>query len=287
MRQLKINKQITNRESVSLSKYLVDIAKIDMLTNDEEIILSQKIKEGDQRSLNRLVKANLRFVVSVAKQYQNQGIQLIDLINEGNIGLIKAAKAFDETRGFKFISYAVWWIRQSILQSLAEHARMVRLPLNKISSIHKVTKAYAELEQKKEYEPTPDEVANSIDLSVKEVKDAIKIQKKHVSVDMPVAGEDDFTLLDTMSNVEGKEQPDNKLEYESLKKEIETIIASLQYREAQVIRMYYGIGYKHKFSLEQIGQELEISKERTRQLKTHAIEKIRKSKIKKRLKTYL
>jgi len=287
MRQLKINKQITNRESVSLSKYLVDIAKIDMLTNDEEIILSQKIKEGDQRSLNRLVKANLRFVVSVAKQYQNQGIQLIDLINEGNIGLIKAAKAFDETRGFKFISYAVWWIRQSILQSLAEHARMVRLPLNKISSIHKVTKAYAELEQKKEYEPTPDEVANSIDLSVKEVKDAIKIQKKHVSVDMPVAGEDDFTLLDTMSNVEGKEQPDNRLEYESLKKEIETIIASLQYREAQVIRMYYGIGYKHKFSLEQIGQELEISKERTRQLKTHAIEKIRKSKIKKRLKTYL
>lgn len=287
MRQLKINKQITNRESVSLSKYLVDIAKIDMLTNDEEIILSQKIKKGDQRSLNRLVKANLRFVVSVAKQYQNQGIQLIDLINEGNIGLIKAAKAFDETRGFKFISYAVWWIRQSILQSLAEHARMVRLPLNKISSIHKVTKAYAELEQKNEYEPTPDEVANSIDLSVKEVKDAIKIQKKHVSVDMPVAGEDDFTLLDTMSNVEGKEQPDNKLEYESLKKEIETIIASLQYREAQVIRMYYGIGYKHKFSLEQIGQELEISKERTRQLKTHAIEKIRKSKIKKRLKTYL
>ncbi|MCT4600125.1 MAG: RNA polymerase sigma factor RpoD/SigA [Marinifilaceae bacterium] len=287
MRQLKINKQITNRESVSLSKYLVDIAKIDMLTNDEEIILSQKIKKGDQRSLNRLVKANLRFVVSVAKQYQNQGIQLIDLINEGNIGLIKAAKAFDETRGFKFISYAVWWIRQSILQSLAEHARMVRLPLNKISSIHKVTKAYAELEQKKEYEPTPDEVANSIDLSVKEVKDAIKIQKKHVSVDMPVAGEDDFTLLDTMSNVEGKEQPDNRLEYESLKKEIETIIASLQYREAQVIRMYYGIGYKHKFSLEQIGQELEISKERTRQLKTHAIEKIRKSKIKKRLKTYL
>jgi RNA polymerase primary sigma factor len=265
----------------------VDIAKIDMLTNDEEIILSQKIKKGDQRSLNRLVKANLRFVVSVAKQYQNQGIQLIDLINEGNIGLIKAAKAFDETRGFKFISYAVWWIRQSILQSLAEHARMVRLPLNKISSIHKVTKAYAELEQKKEYEPTPDEVANSIDLSVKEVKDAIKIQKKHVSVDMPVAGEDDFTLLDTMSNVEGKEQPDNRLEYESLKKEIETIIASLQYREAQVIRMYYGIGYKHKFSLEQIGQELEISKERTRQLKTHAIEKIRKSKIKKRLKTYL
>lgn len=287
MRQLKINKQITNRESVSLSKYLVDIAKIDMLTNDEEIILSQKIKEGDQISLNRLVKANLRFVVSVAKQYQNQGIQLIDLINEGNIGLIKAAKAFDETRGFKFISYAVWWIRQSILQSLAEHARMVRLPLNKISSIHKVTKAYAELEQKKEYEPTPDEVAQSIDLSVKEVKDAIKIQKKHVSVDMPVAGEDDFTLLDTMSNSEGKEQPDNKLEYESLKKEIETIIASLHYREAQVIRMYYGIGYKHKFSLEQIGQELEISKERTRQLKTHAIEKIRKSKIKKRLRSYL
>lgn len=283
---MKIFKQFTYRESQSLDKYLQEIGKVDLLTAEEEIELAIKIKEGDKKALEKLTKANLRFVVSVAKQYQNQGLSLGDLINEGNLGLIKAGKRFDETRGFKFISYAVWWIRQSILQALAEQSRIVRLPLNRVGALSKIGRAYSNLEQEFEREPSADELAEELDMDVKEVTDTLKISSKHVSVDAPFAQGEENRLLDVMKNDE-QPSPDNMLLSESLKTEIASALSSLPEREAEVLRLYYGIETEHAMTLEEIGERFNLTRERVRQIKEKAIRRLRHASKSKHLRTYL
>lgn len=278
MRQLKITKQVTNRETISLEKYLQDISKLDMVTADEEVELARKIKAGDLNALEKLVRANLRFVISVSKQYQNKGLTLPDLINEGNIGLIKAAEKFDETRGFKFISYAVWWIRQSILQAIAEQARIVRLPLNKIGNISKINKAFTSLEQFHEREPSVEEIADLLDITTNEVSDFLKISGKHISVDAPLSeNEDSGSMLDFMSDENGLNSPDKELTNESLRSEIERSLSTLSPREATVLKMYYGIGYKNPLTLDEIGRSLDLTRERVRQIKEKSLRRLKQT----------
>ncbi|MBT2558442.1 sigma-70 family RNA polymerase sigma factor [Hymenobacter sp. ISL-91] len=286
MRQLKISKQITNRESQSLDKYLQEIGKVDLLTPDEEVTLAQRIREGDQLALEKLTKANLRFVVSVAKQYQNQGLSLGDLINEGNLGLIKAAKRFDETRGFKFISYAVWWIRQSILQALAEQSRIVRLPLNRVGSLNKISKSFSELEQKFEREPSPEEIAEVLELTTSEVVDTLKISGRHVSVDAPFVQGEENRLLDVLEN-EDEESPDMGLMNDSLRKEVQRALSTLTKREADVITLYFGLNGESSLTLEEIGEKFNLTRERVRQIKEKAIRRLRHTSRSKALKPYL
>jgi RNA polymerase primary sigma factor len=283
---VKITKQFTYRESQSLDKYLQEIGKVNLLTAEEEIELAVKIKAGDKTALEKLTKANLRFVVSVAKQYQNQGLSLGDLINEGNLGLIKAGKRFDETRGFKFISYAVWWIRQSILQALAEQSRIVRLPLNRVGALNKIGKAYSNLEQEFEREPNADELADELEMDVKEVSDTLIISSKHVSVDAPFSQGEENSLLDVMKNDE-QPSPDNMLLSESLKTEIARALSALSEREAEVIRLYYGIETEHAMTLEEIGEKFNLTRERVRQIKEKAIRRLRHASKSKHLRTYL
>jgi RNA polymerase primary sigma factor len=288
MRQLKITKSITNRESQSLEKYLQEIGKVDLLTPEEEVDLAKRIKQGDQIALEKLTKANLRFVVSVAKQYQNQGLSLSDLINEGNLGLIKAAQRFDETRGFKFISYAVWWIRQSILQALAEQSRIVRLPLNKVGSLNKINKAFSKLEQEYEREPSSDELADILEIPSSEVETTLGVAARHVSMDAPFVEGEDNSLLDVLENT-NTPKTDSQLEYlESLRNEIERSLCSLTDRQKEVIKLYFGIGFEHPMSLEDIGEKIGLTRERVRQIKDKAINKLRTSSSKsKLLKAYL
>lgn len=287
MRQLKITKSITNRESQSLEKYLQEIGKVDLLTPEEEVDLAKRIKQGDQRALEKLTKANLRFVVSVAKQYQNQGLSLSDLINEGNLGLIKAAQRFDETRGFKFISYAVWWIRQSILQALAEQSRIVRLPLNKVGSLNKINKAFSELEQEYEREPSPEELADNLEIPTEEVETTLGVAARHVSMDAPFIDGEDNSLLDVLEN-SSTPSTDSSLEYkESLRREIERSLATLTERQCDVIKLYFGIGVEHPMSLEDIGEKFGLTRERVRQIKDKAINKLRSQNRSKLLKHYL
>ena len=286
MRQLKISKQITNRESQSLDKYLQEIGKVDLLTPDEEVILAQKIREGDQLSLERLTKANLRFVVSVAKQYQNQGLSLGDLINEGNLGLIKAAQRFDETRGFKFISYAVWWIRQSILQALAEQSRIVRLPLNRVGSLNKISKKFSDLEQKFEREPSPEELAEVLEITAAEVIDTLKISGRHVSVDAPFVQGEENSLLDVLEN-DSEIKPDQGLIDDSLRREVMRALSTLTQREAEVITYYFGLNGEQAMTLEEIGEKFNLTRERVRQIKEKAIRRLRQTSRSKALKAYL
>ena len=286
MRQLKISKQITNRESQSLDKYLQEIGKVDLLTPDEEVILAQKIREGDQLSLERLTKANLRFVVSVAKQYQNQGLSLGDLINEGNLGLIKAAQRFDETRGFKFISYAVWWIRQSILQALAEQSRIVRLPLNRVGSLNKISKKFSELEQQFEREPSPEELAEELEISSGEVVDTLKISGRHVSVDAPFLQGEENSLLDVLEN-NSEIRPDQELINDSLRREVLRALSTLTTREAEVVMFYFGLNGEQAMTLEEIGEKFNLTRERVRQIKEKAIRRLRQTSRSKTLKAYL
>jgi RNA polymerase primary sigma factor len=286
MRQLKITKSITNRESQSLEKYLQEIGKVDLLTPEEEVELAKLIKAGDQIALERLTKANLRFVVSVAKQYQNQGLSLSDLINEGNLGLIKAAQRFDETRGFKFISYAVWWIRQSILQALAEQSRIVRLPLNKIGSINKINKAYARLEQEYEREPNAEEIADILEITENEVKESMKNAGRHVSMDAPLIQDEENNMYDVLKSDEAP-TPETELLYESLRKEIDRAISTLTQREADVIRLYFGLNGSHPMTLEEIGEKFDLTRERVRQIKEKAIRRLKHTSRSKILKSYL
>lgn len=287
MRQLKITKSITNRESQSLEKYLQEIGKVDLLTPEEEVDLAKRIKQGDPIALERLTKANLRFVVSVAKQYQNQGLSLSDLINEGNLGLIKAAQRFDETRGFKFISYAVWWIRQSILQALAEQSRIVRLPLNKVGSLNKINKAFSELEQEFEREPSAEELAELLEIPTEEVETTLGVAARHVSMDAPFVEGEDNSLLDVLEN-SSTPKTDQELEYrESLRREIERSLSTLTERQASVIKLYFGIGHEHPMSLEDIGEKFGLTRERVRQIKDKAINKLRTANRSKLLKNYL
>ena len=287
MRQLKITKSITNRESQSLEKYLQEIGKVDLLTAEEEVALAKRIKEGDKLALEQLTKANLRFVVSVAKQYQNQGLSLSDLINEGNLGLIKAAQRFDETRGFKFISYAVWWIRQSILQALAEQSRIVRLPLNKVGSLNKINRAFAELEQEYEREPSTEEIAKILEISVEEIETTLGVAARHVSMDAPFVEGEDNSLLDVLEN-DNTPDTDKELEYnESLRGEIERSLSTLTQRQSAVIKLYFGIGIEHPMSLEDIGEKFGLTRERVRQIKDKAINKLRSTTRSKLLKNYL
>jgi len=286
MRQLKISKQVTNRETASLDKYLQEIGRVDLITAEEEVSLAQKIKQGDQRALEKLTKANLRFVVSVAKQYQNQGLSLPDLINEGNLGLIKAAQRFDETRGFKFISYAVWWIRQSILQALAEQSRIVRLPLNKIGAINKINKTYNALEQEYERAPNPDEIAVKLDITEKEVKDSMKNAGRHVSMDAPLIQDEDTNMYDVIRENDTP-TPETGLLYDSLRKEITRAISTLTPREADVIKLYYGLDGAHPMTLEEIGEKFDLTRERVRQIKEKAIRRLKHTSRSKILKTYL
>jgi len=286
MRQLKITKQVTNRETASLDKYLQEIGKVDLITADEEVELAQKIKAGDQLALEKLTKANLRFVVSVAKQYQNQGLTLPDLINEGNLGLIKAAQRLDETRGFKFISYAVWWIRQSILQALAEQSRIVRLPLNKIGSINKINKMYAFLEQSSERPPTAEEIANELDMTISDVKESMKNSGRHVSMDAPLIDGEDSNLYDVMRSGESP-NPDRNLIKESLRVEIERSLETLTPREADVIRLYFGLVDQQPMTLEEIGETFDLTRERVRQIKEKAIRRLKHTSRSKILMTYL
>ena len=286
MRQLKITKQVTNRETASLDKYLQEIGKVDLITADEEVELAQRIKAGDQIALEKLTKANLRFVVSVAKQYQNQGLTLPDLINEGNLGLIKAAQRFDETRGFKFISYAVWWIRQSILQALAEQSRIVRLPLNKIGSINKINKMFAYLEQAHERPPSAEEIAKELDMTVNDVKESMKNTGRHVSMDAPLVEGEDSNLYDVLCSGESP-NPDRKLLHESLRTEIERALETLTPREADVVRLYFGLGDQHPMTLEEIGETFDLTRERVRQIKEKAIRRLKHTTRSKILKTYL
>lgn len=287
MRQLKITKSITNRESQSLEKYLQEIGKVDLLTPEEEVDLAKKIKQGDQQALEKLTKANLRFVVSVAKQYQNQGLSLSDLINEGNLGLIKAAQRFDETRGFKFISYAVWWIRQSILQALAEQSRIVRLPLNKVGSLNKINKAFSQLEQEYEREPSPEELAEQLEIPTEEVETTLGVAARHVSMDAPFVEGEDNSLLDVLENTTTP-GTDTQLEYlESLRREIERSLGTLTERQCDVIKLYFGIGVQHPMSLEDIGDRFGLTRERVRQIKDKAINKLRSANRSKLLKNYL
>ena len=286
MRQLKITKQVTNRETASLDKYLQEIGKVDLITAEEEVELAQRIKKGDQFALEKLTKANLRFVVSVAKQYQNQGLTLPDLINEGNLGLIKAAQRFDETRGFKFISYAVWWIRQSILQALAEQSRIVRLPLNKIGSINKINKTYAFLEQAHERAPSAEEIAKELDMTVNDVKESLKNSGRHVSMDAPLVEGEDSNLYDVLKSGESP-NPDKGLLHESLQTEIERALETLTPREADVVRLYFGLGEQHAMTLEEIGETFDLTRERVRQIKEKAIRRLKHTSRSKILKTYL
>ncbi|MCK0158667.1 sigma-70 family RNA polymerase sigma factor [Cellulophaga sp. F20128] len=286
MRQLKITKQVTNRETASLDKYLQEIGKVDLITADEEVELAQRIKAGDQLALEKLTKANLRFVVSVAKQYQNQGLTLPDLINEGNLGLIKAAQRFDETRGFKFISYAVWWIRQSILQALAEQSRIVRLPLNKIGSINKINKTFAFLEQAHERKPSAEEIAKELDMTIEDVKQSLKNSGRHVSMDAPLIDGEDSNLYDVLRSGESP-NPDRELLIESLRTEIERALETLTPREADVIRLYFGLAEQHSMTLEEIGETFDLTRERVRQIKEKAIRRLKHTSRSKILKTYL
>ncbi len=286
MRQLKITKQVTNRETASLDKYLQEIGKVDLITADEEVELAQRIRAGDQSALEKLTKSNLRFVVSVAKQYQNQGLTLPDLINEGNLGLIKAAQRFDETRGFKFISYAVWWIRQSILQALAEQSRIVRLPLNKIGSINKINKMYALLEQANERPPSAEEIAKELDMTVNDVKESMKNSGRHLSMDAPLVEGEDSNLYDVLRSGESP-NPDRELIQESLRTEIERSLETLTPREADVVRLYFGLGDQHPMTLEEIGETFDLTRERVRQIKEKAIRRLKHTSRSKILKTYL
>ncbi|MCH7512774.1 MAG: RNA polymerase sigma factor RpoD/SigA [Bacteroidetes bacterium] len=286
MRQLKISKQITNRESQSLDKYLQEIGKVDLLTPDEEVDLAKKIREGDQLALEKLTKANLRFVVSVAKQYQNQGLTLGDLINEGNLGLIKAAQRFDETRGFKFISYAVWWIRQSILQALAEQSRIVRLPLNRVGSLNKISKTFSELEQRFEREPSPDELAEVLKVTTSEVVDTMKISGRHISMDAPFVQGEENSLLDVLEN-NNEQKPDSGLMNDSLRREVQRALRTLTQREADVISLYFGLNGEHSMTLEEIGERFNLTRERVRQIKEKAIRRLRHTSRSKTLKPYL
>ena len=285
MRQLKITKSITNRESASLDKYLQEIGKEDLITVEEEVELAQRIKKGDQEALEKLTKANLRFVVSVAKQYQNQGLSLPDLINEGNLGLIKAAEKFDETRGFKFISYAVWWIRQSILQALAEQSRIVRLPLNQVGSLNKINKAFARFEQEHERTPSAEELANELELPKEKVTDTLRVAGRHISVDAPFADGEDNSLLDVLVNTDSP-NADRGLINESLATEVERALEILTEREGDIIRYFFGIGCS-EMTLEEIGEKFDLTRERVRQIKEKAIRKLRQSSRSKFLKSYL
>jgi RNA polymerase primary sigma factor len=286
MRQLKISKQVTNRDTASLDKYLQEIARVGLLTADEEVVLAKRIKQGDREALEILTKANLRFVVSVSKQYQNQGLSLPDLINEGNLGLIKAAERFDETRGFKFISYAVWWIRQSILQALAEQARIVRLPLNKIGTINKINKAFGQLEQQLEREPNAQEIADLLNLPVEEVKESLKNSSRHVSMDAPLVQGEESDMYEVLGNVDS-ELPESNLLHDSLKKEIERTISTLSEREAEVIRYYFGLNGLQPHTLEEIGEKLDLTRERARQIKEKALRRLKHFSRSRNLKSYL
>ncbi len=286
MRQLKISKQITNRESQSLDKYLQEIGKVDLITSDEEVILAQRIREGDQMALEKLTKANLRFVVSVAKQYQNNGLTLGDLINEGNVGLIKAAKRFDEKRGFKFISYAVWWIRQSIMQALAEQSRIVRLPLNRVGSLNKISKSFSELEQKFQREPSPEELAEVLQVTTEEVVDTLKVGGRHVSMNAPFVQGEENSLLDVLEN-DSEVTPDSGLMVDSLKREVQRTLSTLTQREADVMSFYFGLNGQQAMTLEEIGEKFSLTRERVRQIKEKATRRLRHSSRSKTLKSYL
>ncbi len=286
MRQLKITKSITNRETASLDKYLQDIGKEELITAEEEVKLAQRIREGDEDALEKLCKANLRFVVSVAKQYQNQGLSLPDLINEGNLGLIKAARRFDETRGFKFISYAVWWIRQSILQALAEQARIVRLPLNQVGSLNKLKKAQSRLEQEFERPPSPNEIAQSLDIDEEKIASVMKISTRYISMDAPLVEDEDTKFLDVFVD-ESTTGTDEMLMKESLNKEIQRSLATLTEKERQVINLYYGLGMNHGLTLEEIGAKFDLTRERVRQIKEKAIRRLKHTSRSRLLKAYL
>ncbi|MEQ8335948.1 MAG: RNA polymerase sigma factor RpoD/SigA [Cyclobacteriaceae bacterium] len=286
MRQLKISKQITNRESESLDKYFNEIGKVELISADEEVELSRRIKEGDQVALEKLTKANLRFVVSVAKQYQNQGLSLSDLISEGNLGLIKAAQRFDETRGFKFISYAVWWIRQSILQALAEHSRIVRLPLNRIGWVSKIQRAFIELEQLYEREPTAAEMADKLNVSVDEVLDSLRISARQVSIDSPLKSEEEGSLLDVLVD-NSSEAPDEEMIRDSLRSEVRSALSTLTQRETDVVTYYFGLNNQAPMTLEEIGTIFNLTRERVRQIKEKAIRRLRYTSRSKSLKPYL
>ena len=285
MRQLKITKSITNRESASLDKYLQEIGKEDLITVEEEVELAQRIRKGDQKALEKLTRANLRFVVSVAKQYQNQGLSLPDLINEGNLGLIKAAEKFDETRGFKFISYAVWWIRQSILQALAEQSRIVRLPLNQVGSLNKINKAFSRFEQENERRPSPEELADSLDLPAEKVADTLRVSGRHISVDAPFVEGEDNSLLDVLVN-DDSPIANRTLINESLSTEVERALSTLTERERDIIKLFFGINTQ-EMTLEEIGEKFGLTRERVRQIKEKAIRRLRHSSRSKLLKTYL
>lgn len=288
MRQLKIVKQVTNRETASLDKYLQEIGKVDLITAEEEVDLARKIRSGDPRALEKLTKANLRFVVSVSKQYQNQGLSLPDLINEGNLGLIKAAQRFDETRGFKFISYAVWWIRQSILQALAEQSRIVRLPLNKIGSLNKINKAFSQLEQEYEREPSAEEIARVLELTEDDVKDSMRNSGRHVSMDAPlVSGDENASNMYDVMISESSPSPESELMNDSLRKEIERALSTLTTREADVITSYFGLNGEHPMTLEEIGERFDLTRERVRQIKEKAIRRLKHTSRSKILKMYL
>jgi RNA polymerase primary sigma factor len=286
MRQLKITKSITNRETASLDKYLSEIGKEELITAEQEVLLAQKIKAGDQKALEKLAKANLRFVVSVAKQYQNQGLSLPDLINEGNLGLIKAAQRFDETRGFKFISYAVWWIRQSILQALAEQSRIIRLPLNQVGSLNKISKEVSRLEQMYERLPSSDEIADALDLPEEKIAEPLKISTRHFSVDAPLVQGEDSSFLDVYVNNESP-NADSGLIFESLSKEIQRSLSTLTERERDIINLYFGIGISHGLTLDEIGAKFDLTRERVRQIKEKAIRRLKHTARSKLLKSYL
>ncbi len=286
MRQLKITKSITNRESASLDKYLQEIGREELINADEEVVLAKKIRDGDQAALEKLTKSNLRFVVSVAKQYQNQGLSLPDLINEGNLGLIKAAKRFDETRGFKFISYAVWWIRQSILQALAEQSRIVRLPLNQVGSLNKINKAFSKLEQEFEREPSAEELSTLLELPQDKVADTMRVSGRHVSMDAPFVNGEENSLLDVLVNHDSP-RADSGLLNESLQREIERSLSTLTERERDVVKLFFGIGINHGLTLEEIGAKFDLTRERVRQIKEKAIRRLRHNSRSKLLKTYL
>ena len=285
MRQLKITKSITNRESASLDKYLQEIGREELVSPEEEVELAQRIRKGDQRALEKLTRANLRFVVSVAKQYQNQGLSLPDLINEGNLGLIKAAEKFDETRGFKFISYAVWWIRQSILQALAEQSRIVRLPLNQVGSLNKINKALSKFEQENERQPSSEELSEMIDVPKDKISDTLRVSGRHVSVDAPFVEGEDNSLLDVLPN-DDSPSADRGLTNESLGTEIERALQILTVREREIIKSFFGIGCQ-EMTLEEIGERLDLTRERVRQIKEKAIRKLKKPSASKLLKSYL
>jgi RNA polymerase primary sigma factor len=286
MRQLKINKSITNRENASLDKYLTDIGREDLITAEEEVRLAQRIKEGDEGALNKLVKANLRFVVSVSKQYQNQGLSLPDLINEGNVGLIKAARRFDETRGFKFISYAVWWIRQSILQALAEQSRIVRLPLNQVGSINKIKKTISKLEQELNRPPSEEEIAKYLETTEGKVNAAMRISNRSVSIDAPISNEDDTSMVDFIAS-DDTPKSDEHLIHESLTQEIQRSLSTLSEKEREVVNLYYGIGMNHGLTLDEIGDKFDLTRERVRQIKEKAIRRLKHPSRSKLLKSYL